>query len=401
LVGALLLLAPVLNFFETGIYVSVSDHFLYLPLFFLLLGCARTWRMQLLRLPDRGLGLATLLLILICLIPNTLRARDFASDRVLWTRELQINPDNPVALDWLSGEYARDGQPLEAARILERAMRPAARRHFLLAGKNADSGRHVRRVVLTAAVTPDGDAAALSRYYEELQSFDRGTPSGHVWHTGSLTLGEERGQALMARTLTSRGRSALEAELATLATRLGRYADAKRWLGGVDQEHPEFLPNPLNLVLAKARIGDYPGAFDTLQRIAEAKRATVNLEHATLEHLGRRLLKSQEYLIASRHAPAERQPLLRALGALELGSFLVACRELRPAYEANPSQQELAQLYTQALVSARLDAEAERVVSRALGAAQAARVLAALKGNLAPVQRQAPPAPDSDAWWRF
>jgi hypothetical protein len=400
LVAALLLLAPVLNFFETGIYVSVSDHFLYLPLFLLLLGVARAWRDRFAQLPDRALGLGALAVGAICLIPNTVRARDFANDRALWTKELELNPDNPVALEWLSVEVARDGEPKEAARMLERAGQPAAKRHFLLAGKNADSGRHVRRVVLTAAVTPDGDPHLLELLYEELLSFDRGAPSGHVTQWGTLVLGKERGQALTARTMNSRGRGALEAELATLATRLGRHAEAKRWLGRLDLEHPQLLPNPLNLVLAQARVGDYHAALLSLERIDQSKQALVTLDHATLERLGKRLLESQAYLDASERADGQQKPMLRALAALELGSFLVACRELRPAYEAEPGRQELAQLYAQALVSARLDAEAARVVGRALGPAAATQVLASLESKLPPIQRSSPPAPDTDAWWR-
>lgn len=400
LVTALLLLAPVLNFFETGIYVSVSDHFLYLPLLLLLLGVAAALGPRLAGLPDRAFSLTALVVGAICLIPNTLRARDFANDRALWTKELELNPDNPVALEWLSVEVARDGEPKEAARMLERAGQPAAKRHFLLAGKNADSGRHVRRVVLTAAVTPDGDAHALELLYEELLSFDQGAPSGHVTQWGTLILGKERGQALMARTMNSRGRGALEAELATLATRLGHNDAAKHWLARLDLQHPQLLPNPLNLVLAQARVGDYHAAFVSLQRIDESKQALVTLDHATLERLGKRLLQSQAWLDAAERADGQQKPMRRALAELELGSFLVACRELRPAYLADPSRQELAQLYAQALVSARLDAEAARVVAHALGPAQAARVLASLHGNLPPIQRAPAPAPDTEDWWR-
>jgi hypothetical protein len=400
LVTALLLLAPVLNFFETGIYVSVSDHFLYLPLFLLLLGVARALGTRLATLPDRALSLGALLAVAICFVPNTVRARDFANDRALWTKELELNPDNPVALEWLGVEVAREGEPLEAIRMLERAGQPAAKRHFLLAGKNADSGRHVRRVVLTAAVTPDGDAHALELLYEELLSFDRGAPSGHITQLGTLILGKERGQALTARTMNSRGRAALEAELATLATRLGRKREAKHWLSRLDVQHPQLLPNPLNLVLAQARVGDYHAAFITLERIDASKRASVKLDSTTLERLGKRLLQSQAWLDASQRADPQQQPMLRALAALELGSFLVACRELRPAYLANPARQEVAQLYAQALVSARLDAEAARIVGHALSPAQAARVLTSLEGNLSPIQRSARPAPDVDGWWQ-
>jgi hypothetical protein len=138
----------------------------------------------------------------------------------------------------------------------------------------------------------------------------------------------------------------------------------------------------------------------SLERIDQSKQPLLTLDHATLERLGQRLLASQAYLDAAARADPQRKPMLRALAALELGSFLVACRELRPAYLADPARQELAQLYAQALVSARLDAEAARVVGRALGPAAAAQVLASLQSKLPPIQRSSPPAPDTDAWWR-
>ncbi|MES1186312.1 MAG: hypothetical protein ABUL60_21045, partial [Myxococcales bacterium] len=400
LLAAVLVLAPVLNFFETGIYVSVSDHFLYLPLLLLLLGVGRAMRSQLVRLPERRFAFAALALGIVCFVPNTLRARDFKDNRTLWTRELAINPHNPVALDWLSAELATNGDPAGATKLIERALEPAASRYFLLAGKNADSGRHVRRVVLTAALTPDGDREALARLYEELESFVRGAPSRHVSAIGTLVIGVEHGQALTARAMNARGRSALVAELATIASRLGHQADTRRWLNGVDLLHPQQLPNPLAVILAQARTGDYPAAFASLLRLDEAKPRRTNLTHATLERLGKRLLDSQRFLDASRSAPGERAAMLRALSALELGAFGVACRELRPIYLANPEQQEVAQLYAQALASARLDAEAGRVVAHALGQAEAERILRSLKSNLVPQLRAAPPAPDTDTWWQ-
>jgi hypothetical protein len=400
LVSALLLLAPVLNFFETGIYVSVSDHFLYLPLFLLLLAAARLFGARLARLPDRFFSLTTLLVVGICLVPNTLRARDFENERALWEHELAIDPDNPVALDWMSGELARAGQPREAAALLARASSAAAQRRFLLAGKNASAGRQVRRVVLTAAITADGDVEALRRFAEELESFERGSPSGHVSDVGGLTLGRDLGQSLTARTMNSRGRDALEAELGTLASRLGRDDEAKAWLRRVGRDHPEFLPNPLNLVLVQARVGDYAGAFATLDQLDHAKRSAVKLQHGVLESLARRVVQSRNYLLAAEKAPVERQAVLRALAALEVGSILPACRALRTQYLEHPERQDVAQLYAQALISARLDAEATRVVARALGPERAARVVASLKENLAPIQRALPAAPDSDAWWR-
>jgi tetratricopeptide (TPR) repeat protein len=350
--------------------------------------------------PDRPLSLAVLAVVAICLVPNTLRARDFKDDRTLWTRELALDAYNPVALDWLSGELARAGHAHEAAKLLARSSDERSRRYFLLAGINGDSGRHVRRVVLTAAVTPDGDARTLRLLAEELESFDRGAPSGHLSTVRALPLGRERGQALTARQMNDRGRDALEAELATLSSRLGRHEDAKSWLQRVDRQHPEYLPSPLNLVLAQARTGDYTSAFATLQQLGEAKRSSVGLDQGTLERLGRRLLKSQALLDASLQAADERKPMLRALATLELGNFLIACRQLRPLYLADPTRAEVAQLYTQALVSARLDAEAERVASRALGPEQAAQVLTSLRRSLPAIQQDLPAAPDTDAWWR-
>jgi protein O-mannosyl-transferase len=397
LVAALSCLAPVLNFYETGIYFTECDHYLYLPLFLLVLGLARAMRAELGPIRDTMFAWAALAIALLSAVPNTLRARDFRSDAALWRRELTLDPNNPIALDALASVEAAEGRIRSALALLERAEGPAAQRRVLLAAAGR-VGRRLQRLSLIATSTPDGDAAALSLLYAELRSFYAGKPSGTPATVRRLSVGVEQGQASYARTATARGKNALAAELATLATRLGRWEEARQWLARVEPRSLELLPNPLSLVLAKARLAEYPDAFAALERLGELGSAAPGLDASSLERLGRRLLRSQEHWIAARHAAEPRAAMFRALAALELGGYLSACRELRPAYLATPGDPELAQLYTQALLSARLDAAANEVVGRSLPPDAAARVLASLRSQLPADVREAEPAPDQ-TWW--
>lgn len=398
LLAAVLLIAPVLNFVETGIHVSVSDHFLYLPLLLLLLGAARALQGPLGRIADRTLIAAMGVLVVVCAVPNSLRAADYKSDEALWTRELEINPDNPVALEWLSVERARSGDPIEAVRMLEHALGPLGRKHVLLSGPEGNGRRHLRRVVLTAAITPDGDARLLQLLYDELESYWRGKPTGRPASSGTLVLGKDNAQALLLRIATPRRRAELAAELATVASRLGRWQEARVWLRAASGFPFELLPNPLNLVLVQARVGDYAGARATLRGLQGNGQVAIEVDARAVQRLAARLTRAQGLEAAVQQAPNERKVVVEALSKLELGEFLVACRLLRPAYQQDPAQEEVAQLYAQALVSARLDADARRVITRALGPEGAEQVLAGLQRSLNPIQRQLPPAPDTNDW---
>jgi len=398
LLAAVLFLAPVLNFVETGIHVSVSDHFLYFPLLLLLLGAARALQGSLGRIADRTLIAVMVLLVVVCAVPNSLRAADYKSDEALWTRELEINPDNPVALEWLSVERARSGDPIEAVQMLEHALGPLGKKFVLLSGPEGNGRRHLRRVVLTAAITPDGDARLLQLLYDELDSFWRGKPTGRLAQAGTLTLGKDKEQALLLRIATPRRRAELAGELATVASRLGRWDEARAWLGAIGGFPLELLPNPLNLVLVQARVGDYAGARATLRALQGNSQAAIEVDARAVQRLAERLTRAEALQAAVPQAPNERKVVVDALSKLELGEFLVACRLLRPAYQQAPAQEEVAQLYAQALVSARLDAEARRVITRALGPAAAEQVMAGLQRSLNPIQRQQPPAPDTNDW---
>lgn len=399
LLAAVLFLAPVLNFFETGIFVSVSDHFLYLPLLLLLLGVARALSGALSRVPARALLAVAALLVVVCAVPNTLRAADFASEEALWTRELQINPDNPVALEWLSTERARVGKPIEAVAMLEHALGPRGKQYLLLAGPGGNGIRHLRRVVLTAAITPDGDPRLLQLLYDELLGFWRGQATGKIARVGSLVLGRDNAQAHLKSVAMPRDRADLAAELATVASRLGHHDAARGWLRAAAEFPLPLLPNPLNLVLVKARVGDYEGAHAALEQLQTQGAAFAGEGASALERLRTRLMRARALEQAIAQAPSERKVVVDALSKLELGEFLLACRALRPAYEQAPDRQEVAQLYAQALVSARLDAQARRVIGRALGPDAAERVLASLRSSLSPIQAKLPPAPDTDDWW--
>ncbi len=396
LLAALMFLAPVLNFFKTGIYVTVSDHFLYLPLLLLLLGIARALRDQLAKVSERAFVVAGAVLAVVCLVPNTARAADFRNDDALWAQELSVDPHNPPAQEWLAREKASQGQLTLALDLLERSISPTARSYVLLSTPAAINGRFARAVALAATASPDGDRRRLEALYGELQTFVTGQ-RGKPGVVGNLRLGEDRRQARSAARLNDRGRSLLSGELAVIASRLGLERDTQAWLRRVKPEHLAKLPNPLNLVLAAARSGD----FAVAERLANVLAVEANgPAPEQLRSLQARLARAEQARQAAETAPPERRSLLTALWQLELGAYLPACRLLRREYLRDPSQQEVAQLYAQGLIAARLDAEARRVVEAALGPEHAASVLASLQQALPPMVRELAPAPDSDAWWQ-
>jgi protein O-mannosyl-transferase len=396
LLSAAAFIAPVLNFFETGIKVTVSDHFLYLPLLLLALGVARLCVVELGAVRDRvWLSLAAVFALL-CAVPNTARAAHFLDDRALWQHELSVDPSLPPALEWSSVELARRGDLRGALSQLERALSPASMRHALLNRRALANGRFLRAVELTAALTPDGDRRALSLLYAELASFWSGKPAAPA-KVGWLELGRDRDQAGSARRFSPRARALLAAELAVLASRLGEREETLAWARRVPREELAFLPNPLNFVLALARADDLAAARGVVAALEVARGE--RLAPQALPELSARLGRAEQARTLSRQAPASERAMHEALAELELGAYLSACRRLRPEYLRTPERQEVAQLYAQALTAARLEQEAGRVVAAALGRAEAPAVQAALKAALSPFLRDLPAAPDSPAWW--
>lgn len=394
LTAALAFLAPVLNFFETGIEVTVSDHFLYLPLLLLALGAARALRGSVQGLPERALAVGGAALALLCLAPNTLRAADFRDNQALWSHELRLDPDSPPALEWLAVELARQGELQPALALLERSLSAKASSYALLSRRALANGRFMRALALRAAMTPDGDRRTLEALYGELRSFATGErgPPGTI---GKLQLGEDREQALTATRLNARARSTLSAELAVMASRLGLESSTRYWLERVQPEHLALLPSPLNVILAAARGGDFASALRLLSALERD-----HAEPELLESLSARLERAERARQAAATAPPERRATLAALSQLELGAYLPACRLLRREYLRDRTQQEVAQLYAQGLIAARLDGEARRVVEAALGVERAVAVLTSLRQALPPLVRDLPPAPDDDHWWQ-
>jgi hypothetical protein len=119
-----------------------------------------------------------------------------------------------------------------------------------------------------------------------------------------------------------------------------------------------------------------------------------------VQQLRERLGRAQGLSLAAQRGEARRRLLLAAQAELELGSYGVACRKLRLAYRERPDDEALAQLYAQALVAARLEAEASQVVARALGPERAAHVVAALVSQLPVAQRSMPAVAAESEWWR-
>lgn len=392
-VGAALIL-PLLNFTYTGIYVTASDHFLYLPLFALAVGLLRLFRAGAERAArERVTWVAVFGISLVYAAIDCVRALDYRSDADLWGHELEVNPDNPVALLTESRLAAKVGDVEAAYAILKRAVRPESRRFFLLAGSR---GTRIitegRLLALRAALTADGDVAALTEISERLEYLFRTSRSSKtglpLGADGALRAVKENAQL-----------ASLAADMALVDSRIGRSA---RTLELVSAIPPKMLPqvsNPLNLVLARARLLDIPAARRLLASVLGAIAGTpAEVPEEARADLATRLDRAAAHLSqAGAAADPATARTERALASAELGAYLAALRELRPVFEDEATRRRVGPLYVQLLVSARLRDDAVSAASSLLGAEAGAAAVAEMERALPPALARLPKVSASNA----
>ena len=391
---ALVFIGPLLNFWYTGIYVTTSDHFLYLPLLIAASGACRLFRDPLSRLADvRAFSFALIGLGTVYVTVDLLRVLDYRSEEALLLRELDVNPDNPVALQNLSSVVARTSD-LRAARALQaRVVAPSATRFFLLAGSVTDRKISKSRLVaLDAALTADGDAVALGRFEDELE---RLLFSMHSWDDDSPLppegiLRESRLHPQLAR---------IVADAALVATRIGRAQRAKRLVDAVPDDMLWHVSSPLNFVLTVARIGDFKRAT-RLMSMAEKPPAgpSVAPPEALLE-LRSRVGNARKLMHAALTDAEPKAQIDLSLAFAELGAYLQALRVLRPVFDAPQHPRDVDPLYVQLLVSARLEKEASGIATRLLGPGAGEAAVAELRAQLSPNLRELAAPAEPSAWW--
>lgn len=391
--AALVFIGPLLNFTFTGIYVTTSDHFLYLPLLVAASGLFRLFRAELSRVAEvRAAWVALCGLCAVYLAVNVLRVLDYRSEEALLWRELDVNPDNPVVLQNLSSAIARTSD-LRAARALQaRVVAPSAKRFFLLAGSVTDRNISKGRLVaLDAALTADGDAVALGRFEDELE---RLLFSMHSWEDDSrLTPDGVLRESAMHPQLAS-----LVADAALVATRVGRAQRAKRLVDALPDEMLWHVSSPLNFMLTIARLGDFKRAAHLVSIADKPPAGPRAAPPEALAELSARVGSASKLMHAALKDPEPKAHIDLSLAFAELGAYLQALRVLRPVFDATPHPPDVDPLYVQLLVSARLESEAFRIAKGVLGDREGEAAVTALRAQLSPRVREIP-ALGETAWW--
>ncbi len=396
LAAAIAFLGPLLNFSYTRIYVTTSDHFLYLPLFLFVAGLFRAYRERLLSIVDeRASKLALAGVLAVYGAVDAIRVVDYRGQDELFRHEVELNPDNPVALTEESALAARRGDLETALALVTKATSPASSRFFLLAGEpRARANRRARVLALEAALTADGDVARLESIFAELDTIVRKTRAPED--------DSPLDDAGVLRTMrTNAGLATMGAETALIGTRLGHTARAAELASAVSNEVFWLLPNPMNVVLTEARVGNFARAR-ALLRMAEhppsADRYEVTAAH--VRELKERLDRTEPLLRRAQGEPELRARLDTAEALAELGAFLPALRVLRPLIEQGAAAPGLGPLYVELLLSARLRQEAVAVASRELGPERGKAAVEAMEKQLSPRILALTPPPEPAPWWQ-
>jgi tetratricopeptide (TPR) repeat protein len=382
-VAAVVTLGPLLNFTYTGIFVTTSDHFLYLPLLLFMLAVARRHRERIAEWAERRavrLGFAGLIAVYAAV--DVVRVFDFRDQTSMFEAEVANNPHNPLALKSLAEDRASLGRTDEAFALFLRSSAPESRKYALLMPPWLNYQDYVRLLGLQAARTADGNVSDLMLLYRELLAvLNGGTPvvKGRV---GELELGFRPPAADLEKSLLGGGRVSVTAEAALVASRLGDDVRARALLASIGDKYLDVLSNVHNVALAYARLEDFAGAR---QWEATVMRALPHLydEHA-FDDLEQRLTKAESLFRTAERVTGSAQRRLRARAFVELGGYLRALRELRPAYELYPEDGETGPLYMQLLVASGLVPDARAVAERALGPEAASAMVESTRRALSP-----------------
>jgi tetratricopeptide (TPR) repeat protein len=394
LVSGVVFLGPLLNFTYTGIYVTTSDHFLYLPLLLWAAGLLRLFRRRVSSvLHERPFRLAAAGALVLFAAVDGVRVLDYRDDVTFWNHELSLNPQNPVALLEVSRGAARKGDIDEAYEIIKRAVAPESTRYFLLAGsRGARIVTRARVAALSATLRADGDARGLERAYDELEA---------LLAISRSEFGEVLGPSGVLKAAARNGQiAAMVSDTALIATRIGRTARAEELANAVSGEAIWQTSNPLNLVLVYARLGEFGRARKTLSQVEKPPPGiSVASSPEVFADLRARLREAEGLFVRTKTEPELSARLDAATAYGHLGAYLHALRVLRPAFDAAPAAPGVGPLYVQLLVSARLEEEALATATSLLGAEQGARVVEQLLSQLSPRVRSLK-KPEEPAPWR-
>jgi len=380
LAGVVAAFGPLLNFTYTGIFVTTSDHFLYLPLLLFFAAMGVLYGEPMARaLQQRSVLLALGGLFVAYLAVNLLRTYDYRDQNAMVTRELELNPHNPLMLKTLAEVRAREGDIDQAVAFFLEATKPDAKKYALLLPEGLQYQIYLRLLSLQGSRTSDGAVDELQHLFDELDAILREEPPPWRGRVGGLQVGRRLDAKGQKNALTGNNRSILPAEAAFLATRLGEDARARVLLANVREDSVDKLPNAPNVALTFARLGMFAKARHWCDLIAAASPQSPS--EKLPPSLRSRLARAERLFVRAAQSPTD-APRLRAEAYLELGAYLRALRVLRPEVAAHPDDPRVGSLYVHLLTAAGLEDEALRTAVAALGPERARKFVADVSNDL-------------------
>ncbi len=385
------LFLPIINVSYTGFPGTTADRFLYLPLVPLVAALGRGAAPALARWSERPL--AAIVVVAVTLVysaVNWVRSLDYFSNETIWRHELEVNPENPQALAGLAEARANGGDIDGAFGLLRRALAPRAVEYRLLANPTRC---YLGMLELDGPRLADGNTKALGALLREVSALAVGEIREDGGRAADLVLRMPPDE--YAEVHVANASSHLAASGAFVASRLGDDRAVEVLAARTDRDIGLDAGARYNLALALGRAGDYARARKQLSMaIEETPSASVR---AAAGGLAEGLARTERLREAAARTAEPTASLDRARAFLELGAYLRAARELRPAYRAFPENAEVRAVYFDALVAARLDSEALDVAGRMPGMAPPARVAEARTHLSARTASAIPPNP-GDPW---
>jgi tetratricopeptide (TPR) repeat protein len=329
------------------------------------------------------------------------RALDYLSNETVWRHELEVNPDNPQALAGLAQVMAAQGDVDEGSALLRHALSPGALKYKLLANP---SRYYLGLLELQGPRLADGNVSALEALLDEISALLRvRTPESRApapRMAGDLALAPPLWDEHFAIHLANASEH-LAAAGTLLASRLGhdRGQDdlLHALLSRVGEGTVLDAPGHYNLALALGRGADYTGARRELTRALETDRSAV--VQSASAGLDESLTKVEKLRTDAASLSEPEARTLRATAYLELGAYLRAARQLRLAYLARPGDEAVAGAYLDALVRARLDADADAVADHMTDPNAAKAHLADERRHLSARTAKAIAPGAGERWW--
>lgn len=298
-----------------------------------------------------------------------------------------------MPLENLSRHSAQQGRINEAQQLLTVAL-DVGRRYPKWNSPSTRLDTMVRQLELRAAVTADGDVGtleAIERAYSAILRTEPPSPKTLA------ALGFEdfpSSKAALLSIANPTKRNAMRATVAFVAARLGHAESARAALDAIDDVALAYLPNPVNIVLSHARLGDFGAARARLSAL-ERLDGPLRPDDAVLRGLERRITSAEALVAQARASRAPDSDLLRAKASAELGAYLLAIRRLTPHIRRENTPPNIAQFYAQLLMAARLEARAMQLITEFVGPEQAPAIIDGIRSQLPESLRDIPAVNDA------